>query len=418
MSSSARSSSPSSSGSARPCSPASCPPGGRRASPRSPPSATRPSTRRAPRSAGSIGGVIVLAALGVATVVHRHERPTRRSGRPGSERWLTLVGAVILGPVVARPAAGVLGLGAAPPPRPDRPPRPPQRDARPAPHRRQRLGTDGRHRRGRAVHHVRCVDQGDRSRTRSTRTSAATSSSSPTTSAAPASAPRSPRRSPSCPRSPWRPGCRSASSPPTAATIDPAVVDPAALGALLDLGVSEGSLDDVTAGQHRGQRAVRRRSRPRDRQHCRRRRSPTGSTELDGRRHLRVHDQNVGDMVMTPDDWAPHADQARRRGRARRSRRRRVGGRRPGRRQRGDRAELGTRRADPVGVHRQHRVRRSTRCCSSCTACSALAVRDRPDGHRQHAVACRSTNAPGNSACCGRSDRPAARFARPCAGSR
>ena len=69
--------------------------------------------------------------------------------------------------------------------------------------------------------------------------------------------------------------------------IDPAVVDPAAWNSLMDLDVSAGSLDDVTAGNARRQRGVRRGPRPhdgqRDRRVVRRRRIDRAV----GRRHLR-----------------------------------------------------------------------------------------------------------------------------------
>ena len=86
--------------------------------------------------------------------------PTRRSGRPGSERWPTLVGAVVLGPVVARPAAACSASAhACCAARPAASPAATRCATRGA--RRQRVGTDGRHRRRGPVHHVRCVDQGD-----------------------------------------------------------------------------------------------------------------------------------------------------------------------------------------------------------------------------------------------------------------
>ena len=53
-------------------------------------------------------------AFGVGTVAHGHDRrPTARSAAPGSARSPCVVGAVVLGPVVARPSAAVLGAGAA-----------------------------------------------------------------------------------------------------------------------------------------------------------------------------------------------------------------------------------------------------------------------------------------------------------------
>ena len=208
-----------------------------------------------------VAGVIVSAAR------RRHrrdrdERRTTRSGRPGSGAGDP---GRCRGPRPGRrpPGGGRAGPRPRAAPRSDRSSRPPQRDARPAPHVGQRVGTHGRHRRGGAVHHVRRLDQGVDRATSSTRTSAATSSSSPTTSAAPGSAQPSPTRWPHCPRSPCRPGWRTPSITADGNDVEPSVVDPADSTALLDLDVSQGSLDDLAARPHRGERALRRRPRPR-----------------------------------------------------------------------------------------------------------------------------------------------------------
>ena len=95
-------------------------------------------------------------------------------GRAGLGALATLVGAVALGPVVARPASALLGAPVGGVPR-VRPARPPQRDAQPAPHVGQRLGAHGRHRCRGAVHHRRRLDQGVGRRRRGAGRSRATS---------------------------------------------------------------------------------------------------------------------------------------------------------------------------------------------------------------------------------------------------
>ncbi len=107
----------------------------------------------------AIAGVVV-AGAGAAALVTATSTPDDAMARAGLGSLALLIGAVILGPVVARPAAAVLGAVPAARARCHRPSRPPQRDAQPAPHRRQRLGVDGRHRGRRAVHHARRVDRG------------------------------------------------------------------------------------------------------------------------------------------------------------------------------------------------------------------------------------------------------------------
>ena len=115
------------------------------------------------RSAVSKTRVVVgllLTGAGLASVIAATSSGDGAVGRVGLGALAVLVGAVILGPVAARPAAAVLGTGAVLDTRLHRPPRPAQRDAQPPAHRRQRLGVDGGYRRGGAVHHVRCLPQG------------------------------------------------------------------------------------------------------------------------------------------------------------------------------------------------------------------------------------------------------------------
>ena len=201
---------------------------------------------------------------------HRDERRPARSGRPGIGALATLVGAVILGPVVARPAAAVLGLGP-----------------------RLLRGQTGRLARRNAMRDPR-------------RTSASASALMVgtavvalfTTFGASIKAtiedtvdqdfggdliivtddfsgaglsPAVAQEVAALPEVAVAAGMSSAVITADGSTVEPSVAEPAALGALLDLDVSEGSLDDLAAGHDRGQREVRRRSRPRDRQHCRRR---------------------------------------------------------------------------------------------------------------------------------------------------
>ena len=113
------------------------------------------------RSAASrlraIVGMLLTAAgaVVVATAVTSSDGAVSRAALGA---LAVIVGAVVLGPVVARPAAAVLGIGAGAVVQ--WPLGPPQRDAQPPAHRRQRLGPDGRHRRGGVVHHVRCLAEG------------------------------------------------------------------------------------------------------------------------------------------------------------------------------------------------------------------------------------------------------------------
>ena len=90
--------------------------------------------------------------------------------------------------------------------------------------------------------------------------------------------------------------------------IDPSVVDPASLGRVLDIGVSEGSLDDVTAGRI----AVSERYAD---DHGLTIGSTVEAGFADGSTSelavgaIYTSTLNIGDMVMTPADWTPHADQ-------------------------------------------------------------------------------------------------------------
>ncbi len=91
-------------------------------------------------------------------------------------------------------------------------------------------------------------------------------------------------------------------------TVEPSVADPAALGGLLDLGVSAGSLEGLSAGDI----AVSER-------YAHDHHLAIGSTveagfadgSTSGLSVGAIYSStiNVGDMVMTPADWAPHAGQ-------------------------------------------------------------------------------------------------------------
>ena len=117
-----------------------------------------------------------LIGAGVAVaIVGATSSPTARWPAPGSARWRR--SSVPSCSARSSPARR-RRCSASPPagaPRHRRPARPAQRDAQPAPHRGQRLGADGRHRRRRAVHHVRRLDQGVDRRHRRRRRSPATS---------------------------------------------------------------------------------------------------------------------------------------------------------------------------------------------------------------------------------------------------
>lgn len=91
-------------------------------------------------------------------------------------------------------------------------------------------------------------------------------------------------------------------------TIDPSVANPADLDALFDLGVSSGSIDDVVAGHI----AV-------GEDYAAARDLTVGSSIeaqfADGATSdltvaaIYANTMSIGDMLMTPDDWTPHADQ-------------------------------------------------------------------------------------------------------------
>ncbi len=91
-------------------------------------------------------------------------------------------------------------------------------------------------------------------------------------------------------------------------TIDPAVLDAAEFGQLMDLDVVAGSLDDVTAGHI----AVSERY---GRDHELSVGSTIEAAFADGATTtltvgaLYGSTMNVGDMIITPEDWTPHADQ-------------------------------------------------------------------------------------------------------------
>jgi putative ABC transport system permease protein len=89
---------------------------------------------------------------------------------------------------------------------------------------------------------------------------------------------------------------------------EPSIVDPTALADLLDIGVSSGSLDDVTPGRI----AI---SRPYADEHDLELASELvvdyadGATQTLGVGAIYDHTVNVGDVIMTPQDWLPHAGQ-------------------------------------------------------------------------------------------------------------
>ena len=174
----------------RPCSPASAP-------------ALRAS-RVAPLAALRTSAVDAVGAVEAPAVARRRRRSPAASASSRADRRLRDAGARA-GPGSARwsrSSARWSSARSSPGPRPpcsarrraaaarpDRSPRPAQRDAQPPAHRGERVGADGRHRRGRPVHHVRRVGQGVDRRPSPTTTSAATSSCRPTGSVAPSCQP-------------------------------------------------------------------------------------------------------------------------------------------------------------------------------------------------------------------------------------
>jgi len=92
------------------------------------------------------------------------------------------------------------------------------------------------------------------------------------------------------------------------AAADPTIADPSNLDAVLDLGVSSGSIDDVTSGYV----AV---SEKYADSHSLGIGSPITTRFADGDEAdltvgaLYSNTMYVGDMILTPDDWAPHATQ-------------------------------------------------------------------------------------------------------------
>ena len=253
-----------------------------------------------------VAGVLVTAA-GVATVVTA-TNPNTSLGQAGIGALATLVGAVILGPVVARPAAAVLGLGP-----------------------RLLRGQTGRLARRNAMRDPR-------------RTSASASALMVGTAvvalfitfgasikatiedtvdqdfggdliivtddfSGAGLSPAVAEEVAALPEVAVSAGMSNAVITADGTSLAPAVIDPAALGHLLDVGVSAGSLDDLSAGQI----AV---SEPYADDHDLEIGSTVDAGFADGATSeltvgaIYASTMNVGDMVMTPTDWAPHADQS------------------------------------------------------------------------------------------------------------
>ncbi|WP_040496132.1 ABC transporter permease [Ilumatobacter nonamiensis] len=91
-------------------------------------------------------------------------------------------------------------------------------------------------------------------------------------------------------------------------TIDPSVIDPSSLDDLLDIGVMSGSLDDVTAG-HLAISTGYAEDRALDIDSEVLVEYADGGSEVLTVSALYDNTMNVGDVIMTPEDWAPHADQ-------------------------------------------------------------------------------------------------------------
>ena len=210
-----------------------------------------------------------IAAAGVATVVSRRRRSTTVRVGPGRARRPR--------PCSSAPSSSVRSSPARPPPCSAPAPastrgftgRLARRNAMRNPRRiaGQRLGADGRHRRGGPVHHVRRVDQGVDRRHRRRRTSAATCRRRRTTSAAPASSPAAGRRrSPSCPRSTTPSAWRSPRPASTATTVEPTADRPGrARRGARPRASPTGSLADVGPGELAVSEQLRRGPRPRPR---------------------------------------------------------------------------------------------------------------------------------------------------------
>ncbi len=253
-----------------------------------------------------VAGLIVSAA-GVATVVTA-TNADRALGQAGIGALATLVGAVILGPVVARPAAAVLGLG----PRLLRGQtgRLARRNAMRDPRRTSASAsalmvgtavvalftTFGASIKATIEHTVDQDFGGDLIIVTDDFSGAGLS-------------PAVAQEVAALPEVAVAVGMSNAVITADGGTVEPSVAEPAALGALLDLGVSEGSLEDLAVGQiavsenfaHDHDLAI----------------GGTvdagfadGSTQELAVGAIYSSTMNVGDMVMTPTDWAPHAQQA------------------------------------------------------------------------------------------------------------
>ena len=252
-----------------------------------------------------VGGVIVSAAGIVAVVTATN--PDRAVLQAGIGALATLVGAVILGPVVARPAAAVLGIG----PRLVRGQtgRLARRNAMRDPRRTAASAsalmvgtavvalftTFGASIKATIEHTVDQDFGGDLIIVTDDFSGAGLSPDVASEVAA-------------LPEVAVSAGLSNAVITADGDTIAPSVVEPASLGRLLDLGVTQGSLDDVTAGHI----AV---SEQYAHDHGLRLGSTVDAGFVDGfTAELAVgaiytSTMNVGDMVMTPADWTPHADQ-------------------------------------------------------------------------------------------------------------
>ncbi len=248
----------------------------------------------------------ILSVAGVATVVTA-TNADRALGQAGIGALATLVGAVILGPVVARPAASVLGLG----PRLLRGQtgRLARRNAMRDPRRTSASAsalmvgtavvalftTFGASIKATIEHTVDQDFGGDLIIVTDDFSGAGLS-------------PAVAQEVAALPEVALSVGMSGAVISADGSTVEPSVAEPAALAQLLDLGVSDGSLDDVTAGQV----AVS--------EHYADDHDLTmGSTVVAGFADGSTQDLavgaiytstiNVGDMIMTPADWTPHADQ-------------------------------------------------------------------------------------------------------------
>ncbi len=253
-----------------------------------------------------IGGIVVMA-LGVATVVTA-TMADQALGRAGLGALLTLVGAVILGPVVARPAASVLGYGPS-----------------------LLRGQTGRLARRNAMRDPRRTAGSALALMIGTAVVALFTTFGASIKASVeemvnqdfggdlvivsddfSGAGLSPvvaQEVAELPEVEVAAGMAIGMITADGNEIDPAVLDPAAFGALMDLGVSEGSFDDVTAGRRRRQRASTRRTTTSRWAACSTWRSPTAHPPTSPSPPSTARRRTSATWSSRPEDWAPHADQ-------------------------------------------------------------------------------------------------------------